>query len=267
MADPSKPSEWDARTYHRVSNPQFSWGLKVLNRLTLAGDETVLDAGCGSGRLTGKLAERLPRGKVIALDASRNMLDEARAHLAPFGDRVEYVQADLGALALREVADVVFSTATFHWVLDHDRLFEGLFAALRPGGRLCAQCGGGANLHRLHERAARLMTAPEYAPHFAGWTEPWNFAGEATTTARLRQAGFSDVRVWLEEAPTPFPDAAAFSEFLRSVVLRPHLARLPDEALRARYLETLVQQAAGDQPPYMLDYWRLNLEARKPARP
>jgi len=265
MSD-AKPPDWDARTYHRVSNPQFTWGLKVLERLPLRGDETVIDAGCGSGRLTEKLLERLPRGRVIALDFSAAMLAEARAHLSPrFGDQVEYVQADLGALGLSQVADVVFSTATFHWVKDHDRLFDGLYKALRPGGRLCAQCGGGRNLERIHARAHRLGAQAPYAPFFQGYEEPTNFQGEAATRERLERSGFRDAKVWLEEAPARFPDAESCAEFLRTVVLRPHLARLPDETLKAGFLRTLVSESAEDDPPFTLDYWRLNMDAARSA--
>jgi trans-aconitate 2-methyltransferase len=263
---PKPVSEWDAQAYHRLSGPQFSWGLQVLSRLKLDGHETVLDAGCGSGRLTAELLERLPEGRVIAVDTSRNMVEEARARLLPrYGGRVELLQADLLELTLSEVADVVFSTATFHWVLDHDRLFANLFRALRPGGRLCAQCGGGKNLQRLRQRAFVLMAATDFAPSFADWSESWYYPDPDSTFERLSRAGFGDLKVWLEEAPTPFPDEKTFSEFLRAVVLRTHMAKLPDEALRARYLEAIVREAAHDDPPYTLDYWRLNIEARKPA--
>jgi trans-aconitate methyltransferase len=261
----ARAPDWDARSYHRVSNPQFTWGLKVLDRLPLSGGETVMDAGCGTGRLTEKLLEKLPRGRVIALDSSAAMLEQAQAYLAPrFSGQVEFVQADLGALGLDAVADVVFSTATFHWVKDHGALFAGLHRALRPGGRLCAQCGGGANLHALHERAAAPMSEAPFAPYFDGWADPWYFAGQAATAERLASAGFREVRVWLEEAPTPFADAASYAAFLRTVVLRHHLARLPDEALRERYLEGIVEQAGRDARPYTLDYWRLNIEAMRP---
>ncbi len=139
--------DWDAATYHRISEPQVTWGRRVLDRLPLRGDETVLDAGCGTGRLTAELLERLPRGRVLALDNSPAMLAAAREYLAPrFGDRVSFVLADLQELAdrpLPEPVDAIFSTAAFHWVLDHPRLFRGLYRALRPGGRLVAQCGGG----------------------------------------------------------------------------------------------------------------------------
>ena len=114
-ADDSRLREWDAATYHRVSAPQLDWGRRVLARLPLRGDETVVDAGCGSGRLTAQLLERLPRGRVIAVDASADMLRIGAEHLVPhFGDRVSFVQADLQTLTLPAPADAVFSTATFH---------------------------------------------------------------------------------------------------------------------------------------------------------
>ncbi len=67
----SSAREWDAETYDAVSDPQFNWGMEVLDRLELRGDEAVLDAGCGSGRVTAELARRLPRGRLIAVDGSR----------------------------------------------------------------------------------------------------------------------------------------------------------------------------------------------------
>lgn len=262
---PKPPSEWDASTYHRVSSPQYGWGQKVLDRLSLQGNETVVDAGCGTGRLTAELLDRLPNGRVIALDNSQSMLDQARAFLSPrYGDRVSYLRADLHALALDQVADGIFSTATFHWVLDHDALFNGLFRALRPGGWLVAQCGGGANLARIHHRAEELMSQPPYAPHYQGWTDPWLFADAPTTAARMERAGFVQVKTWIEEAPTTFAGPAEMGEFIHSVVLRVHLARLPDEALRKRFVAALVERASHDSPPYTLDYWRLNLEAKRP---
>ncbi|MGH9207325.1 MAG: class I SAM-dependent methyltransferase, partial [Acidimicrobiales bacterium] len=142
--------DWDAVTYDRISGPQARWGSALLDRLTLAGDETVLDAGCGSGRVTAALLERLPSGRVIALDASTSMLDEARLRLDTSGGRLTFVQADL--LDLRPSSlrgdypvDAVFSTATFHWITDHDRLFSNLASVLKTGGQLVAQCGAEGN--------------------------------------------------------------------------------------------------------------------------
>jgi trans-aconitate 2-methyltransferase len=259
-------TDWDGTTYHRVSEPQLAWGRRVLARLELRGDETVLDAGCGSGRLTAELAERLPRGRVIALDQSPSMLEVARGELEPrFGDRVSFLCADLLDLDLDGAADVVFSTATFHWVLDHPRLFARLHRALRPGGRLLAQCGGGPNLERIHGRAVALLTsAPEFAAHAAGWSKPWEFADAATTRDRLAAAGFAGIETSTEPAPTLLAGRDAYREFLATVIMRPFLARLPEDGLRDRLLDAMCDAGAADDPPWSLDYWRLNMSARRP---
>ena len=130
----SAPSTGTRETYHRVADPQEEWGREVLARLELAGDETVLDAGCGSGRVTRQLLERLPDGRVIGVDALAVDDRARRARTLADDDRVELIVADLLELELDEPVDAIFSNATFHWILDHERLFERLFAALRPGG-------------------------------------------------------------------------------------------------------------------------------------
>src|SRR5579862_3918696 len=139
MSDKLQPSsrEWNSGVYHRLSGPQVSWGKKVLSRLRLRGDEVVLDAGCGTGRLTADLLEALPHGRVVGVDLSQNMLASARQHLTPkFGAQVSLVACDLSHLPFVHCFDGIVSTAAFHWVLDHDRLFANLRAALVPGGWL-----------------------------------------------------------------------------------------------------------------------------------
>jgi trans-aconitate methyltransferase len=264
-ASPGATREWNADVYHRVSDPQRAWGGPVLARLPLAGTELVLDVGCGTGRLTAEMLQRLPRGHAIAVDLSENMLITAERHLVPaFSSRITFVRADAAALPFAGVADAVFSTATFHWVRNHDRLFASLFTALKPGGRLVAQCGGAGNLRRMHGRCETLMRDKRFAPYFQRWEDPWEFADTATATARLLRAGFIDVRTSLEPAPIVQPTRAAFVEFVSHVICRPHLARLADPSDRDAFMDALATLAAADTPAFELDYWRLNIEARKP---
>lgn len=254
-------SDWNAEVYHRVSEPQFRWGLKVLDALDLRGDETVLDAGCGSGRLTELLVERLPRGHVIAADLSEAMLARARATLARFGPRVSFRAVDLADLRLQDACDVVFSTATFHWVLDHPALFRGLHRALRPGGRLHAQCGGEGNLARFHALALGVAGQAPYAPHLAAVGNLWNFAGVGETRERLRAAGFAPTVLELVPAPTPFASRGAFREFIDAVVLRHFVALLPAE-LKDPFLDAVCDASERSPEPHQLDYVRLELRAR-----
>ncbi|MGZ5337719.1 MAG: class I SAM-dependent methyltransferase [Solirubrobacterales bacterium] len=246
------PVDWDAETYDRVSDPQFEWGREVLERLELNGDETVLDAGCGSGRVTAELLERLPKGRLIALDASPAMVDKARDAL---GDSVEYAVMDLAELELSEQVDVVFSTATFHWVPDHDNLFRRVRACLKPAGRLHAQCGGAGNVAEHTKAIAAVGARPEFAEHFETMPVMWNFSGAEATEERLGEAGFAEARAWLQPKPVTPSDPR---EFIRTVTIGPHLARLPEE-LGDPFLDAVVAEMPE---PVMLDYVRLNMEAR-----
>jgi trans-aconitate 2-methyltransferase len=259
-SDDASSREWNAAAYHAVSDPQFAWGLRVLDRVQLAGDEDVLDAGCGSGRLTKELASRIPAGSVIACDLSDNMAHAAARTLGGVGS-MPVVCADLVSLPFSRAFDLIFSTATFHWIQDHDRLFAELRAVLREGGRMEAQCGGGPNLAVIHARADALAAEPTFQAGFAAWREPWRFATPEDTERRLLQAGFRSAHCWLEHAPTRFPDADRFRSFVEAVVLRPYLARLSSADLRKRFVNALVAQAKEDDPSFTLDYWRLNISA------
>jgi trans-aconitate 2-methyltransferase len=245
--------DWDATTYERVSDPQVEWAREVLDRLPLSGDETVLDAGCGTGRVTRLLLERVPRGRVIAVDAAPSMVEAAHEAL---GDRATVIQSDLVELALESEVDAAFSNAVFHWVPDHQRLFERLYAALRPGGRLIAQCGGRGNIAEFHAVAAEVAAGQPFAPHFDGWEGPWNFAGPEETRERLVRAGFVDVETSLQDRPVVPDDLRSY---VRTVVLGYHLLRLPED-LRDPYLDAVVERAG---PGATLGYVRLNIAARR----
>lgn len=242
---------WDARTYDRSSQPQQAWASDVLSRLGgIPRDATLLDVGCGTGRVTEALLALVPRGRVLAIDASADMVAFARARL---GDRAEVWCQDVLDLDLNTPVDVVVSTATLHWVPDHDRLWARLAEALAPDGVLEIQCGEG-NLDGVRKVIDEV--ARDRAPQLVGWS-PWVFASPRATERRLRTAGFTAIRCWLQERPTYPDDVAAF---VPTSILAAHLARLPEEQ-REPFAAAVV---AGVRLP--LDYVRLNVSAvRAPA--
>jgi len=251
LGRPMTTTDWNAVAYDRIADPQARWGAEVLMRLPLAGDERVLDAGCGTGRVTQLLLTRIPRGEVVALDASTAMLNEARKRLAPQGDRVTYVHADLGQpLPIDEPVDAVLSTATFHWVPDHDALFANLAAVLHPGGWLVAQCGGFGNIARFIEVASSVDPSFTRNRH--------NFQTPEATAERLERSGFVDIRTWLSDAATRFNPGDPFEAFLATVCLRAHLAGIPEAEHRP-----FVRAVAARMPEPVLDYVRLNITARR----
>jgi trans-aconitate 2-methyltransferase len=248
----TNPREWDAETYDAVSDPQFEWGTEVLDRLELRGDESAIDAGCGSGKVTERLLERIPDGHLLAVDGSEAMIEKARERL---GERVGYLVADLAELELEERVDLIFSTATFHWIADHDRLFSRLRTALRPGGRLVAQCGGQGNVAEHARVIAMVAARPEFASHLEQMTGMWNFAAPGETEERLLGAGFAEARCWLQPKPVTPAEPLAFTS---TVTLGPLLAQLPAE-LRRPFAEAILEES---ESPLTLDYVRLNIEAR-----
>jgi trans-aconitate 2-methyltransferase len=248
------PRDWDAATYDRISDPMTRWGAEVLGRLDLRGDERVLDAGSGSGRVTEMLLERLPTGSVVAFDAAPSMLVEARKRLARFAGRVVFVEGDLlelapGVLGDDGPVDAVLSTATFHWVLDHDRLFANLGAVMRPGAPLAAQCGAHGNIAGLLE--AVRSTGVERAGQ-------WHYATPVETRHRLERAGFDHVEVWTHPEPTRLAPGEELETYLETVCLRTHVAGM-SAGQRAQFLEAV----AAAMPEPVIDYVRLNINARR----
>ena len=254
MSDTAQPRDWDASTYDRVAAPQEEWARGVIDRLELSGDETVLDAGCGSGRVTLLLLERLPRGRVIGVDASPSMIAKARESLP---DDVELIVSDLLELSLPQPVDVIFSNATFHWILDHRRLFARLHEALAPDGRVEAQCGGIGNVEDFLNSIESVNGDERFAPYLRGVSSSWNFASPGDTELRLRDAGFDPARCWLEDWPV---QPRHPREYLESVCLGPHLDRLPEQ-LRPAYMDAALEVIPR---PLSLDYVRLNISARRP---
>ncbi len=248
---------WDAEAYDRQAAPQLAWGRVVGERLGLRGDETVLDAGCGSGRVTALLLERLPKGRVIGVDASPDMIEKAEAAIGD-DERVELLVQNLLDLEVSEPVDAIFSSAVFHWILEHERLFQRLHAALRPGGRLEAQCGGAGNIAEIERVIDSLSGDERFSPYLRPEQRAWNYASVGDTELRLQRVGFETERVWLEPWPVTPRDPRGF---LSTVILPWHLDRLPEE-LHDQFLDVVL---GGMPRPLVVEYVRLNISARRPA--
>jgi len=245
---------WDGKTYDRIGTPQLEWGKVVLDRLDLRGDETIVDAGCGSGRVTELLLERLPDGQVIALDGSASMIEAARERLGGYAN-IEFAVMDLLDLDLAgRLVDGIISTATFHWITDHARLFEQLHAIVRPGGQLVAQCGGKGNIASVLRASYTVMAEPAWSQWFEGYVDPHRFADAPETEDLLRSAGFAEATCWLQDAPVNPPEPPVF---LSSVILGGAMERLPAERQDA-----FIAAVLGRLPePFEADYVRLNIDA------
>jgi len=255
--------EWDAGEYEQLSAPQTRWGGEVLERLDARGDEVAIDAGCGTGRVTEMLLAKLPEGSVLAVDGSRAMVEVARKRFA--GEpRVRVERQDLLSLEVEEPVDLIFSTATFHWIADHDRLFANLARALKPNGRLVAQCGGEGNIAHATRATNETMKEERFRDYFVGWQDDKYYADAGTTARRLEAAGFEEVETWLHGEVAAFDSVDELARFLAAVVLGGHMERLPEQE-QGPFAEAVAEKVVAVDGRPALDYVRLNIVARRSA--
>jgi len=255
--------EWDAGEYEKLSAPQTRWGVEVLRRVDVRGDEAAIDAGCGTGRVTELLLAKLPGGTVLAIDGSQAMVEAARRRFA--GEpRVRVERQDLLSLEVEERVDLIFSTATFHWIWDHDRLFANLARAIKPGGRLVAQCGGEGNILRATKATRETMQEERFLEYFVGWQDDKYYADAESTARRLEAAGFEEVETWLHEEVAAFDSVDELARFLGTIVLGGHLEKLPQED-RGPFAAAVAEKVVAVDGRPALDYVRLNMMARRSA--
>ena len=237
---------WDGGSYDAVSRPQLDAGARIIDQLEVGDRAVVVDAGCGSGRVTELILQTRPGVSVVAIDASASMLAAAAQRLARHAGRVQLIRADLvEPWPLQQPVGAVVSTNTFHWILDHDLLFAAAYEALEPGGRLLAVAGGAGSLQSVRDAARGIGVRVDGVN---------NYADASATAGRLEDAGFIDIRCWLEPEPIRFPTHSSLAGYLANAALAPY----------ERGAE-LAAQVAGELDEPVADFVRLTIVARRPA--
>lgn len=254
---------WDASAYHDVADVQLQWGLDLLDRHDWKGDEHVLDAGCGTGRLAHKILDRHPGARVVAVDVESGMAEQARRTLEDHKKRVTVLEGDVTALPVDGPFDLVVSNAVLHWVHDHERAYQEFHRVLRPGGHLLASYGGQGNLHGVHETARQVLAEEPFADHSTPVESPWNRQDQRSTLAFLEAAGFRHAHVRLEPVDVTFEDDEQWRRFLQVVTLRTFLRALP-QSLHERFLDRYMQRAREQGLERRLDFRRIFVDARRP---
>jgi trans-aconitate 2-methyltransferase len=254
---------WDAETYDAVSSIQEAWGRKVIEWRSWQGNETVMDAGCGTGRLTKVLAQKVPAGMNYAVDIDRNMIEVAARNLKDAGN-VKFLESDISTAGLPAKVDVIFSNAAIHWILDHRKLFENFWQILDDKGEVMIQCGGRGNLEKIISILDEIRQRDEFKPFFAGWKESWYFAKPEDTSRLLQDIGFKNVQAYLMEDSATFANRNSFALFAKTVVMKPYLARLPDHQ-KDPFLKSFLDEIEAHHKSicWVMDYIRLNIRAIK----
>ena len=263
MTQPS--THWNAEVYDRIGTPMRRWAQAVIDDLRLCGDETVLDAGCGSGSVTFDLLERLPRGRIYAVDSSPGMIDKITRAIQERGvTNVMPIRVSLTDFELPEQVDVVFSNAVLHWIPDDDALFSCLYRATKPGGRFRAQCGGGDNIVRLMEATLAVEQRQPFARYLDGGAEFRKYRTPEQAEEAMRRVGWTGVSAALFDSPVLFEDHDAASLYLRTIILQRHVAALPEEHQEPFLRSVIDEFVRRFGNPFTADYVRLDLWASKP---
>ncbi len=254
--------DWDAACYHHVATVQQQWGRELLSRYVFDGTESVLDAGCGTGVLAGRLLEEHPELHLVAVDNDPGMVAAARKSLAAYDDQVRVLEADLTALPELPEMDLVYSNAVLHWVEDLEAAMDRFHEVLRPGGRLLAQFGGHGNLQKIRQVAETVLSGAPYNKELDDDEKPWSYHDDETIRRAVSKKTWGHTSIEWRQAPVTFADDQAWQRFLRTVTLRPYLRYL-DDHYQERFIRDTMDQARADGLERMLDYVRVTVDTRK----
>ena len=262
--------QWDAQKYDKVSWLQERWGQDLIDGIKWNPTyQVIMDAGCGTGRVTKILAQKVgTKGTIYAVDVDPNMVSQAKLNLSSF-ENVHVIQSDIANVSLPDKVNVIFSNAVLHWISDHRRLFghfwelltNALFAEKKSAGLLIAQCGGHGNLDNVRRILNQIIKLDDFESHFHDWAEPWYFAKPVDTEELLREIGFENIRVFLSDGTTNFSDRKSYSDFVSTVIMMPYLENLPNEQLKHRFLKLFLDRVEEMKLDWTLDYVRLNIMA------
>lgn len=265
IADSKPHYEWDATQYSAQSQAQAAWGDEVIARLALQPADHVLDVGCGEGKITARIAERVPEGRVVGVDSSVEMIRFANERFGTNPGRLCFEVMDASQLTFRNEFDAVFSNAALHWVEDHAPVLRGIHSALREGGRVCMQMGGRGNAAEVRAAMDEVRGRTEWRACFAGFVSAYFFYGPEEYDQWLREAGLTPEGV--ELVPRPMRHTREQFTGWLSTTWMPYTSRVPAED-RPKFIEQVVDCFVRTFPLdaeglLTVPMVRLNVDARK----
>jgi trans-aconitate 2-methyltransferase len=261
---------WDARTYEKVSsNVQLEWGLRLLDERKWIGNEIVMDAGAGSGNLTKILANKVPNGKVYAVDVDPNMVEQAKSNLSGYKN-VQIMKSSMDKVNLStNSVDVIFSNAALHWILNHEAVFSHFWQLLKSNsggasGELLIECAGGNdNLAKTLPVILKIMQYDQFKGYFVNWKPSWYYPQPDETEILLQKAGFKNIEVNLSNRTTSFSDRQSFAIFVKVVILKPFLGCISDSEKKEEFLDVFLNEFEHSGWAWSLDFTLLSIFARK----
>ncbi len=198
MAEETKHFQWNASDYAKNSSVQQAWARELIARLGLNGNETLLDIGCGDGKVTAEIAQILPEGTVVGVDSSKEMIQLAKQNFPrTTHPNLSFAQQDAQHLNFKGQFDIVFSNAALHWILDHRPVLAGIYQALKPKGRVLVQMGGKGNARQLIDFVEQVLQESEWQKYFADFLFPYGFYSPEEYAPWIKECGLELLQIAL----------------------------------------------------------------------
>ncbi len=255
--------QFNGKKYEKSSRLQREWGNRLIRELSLGGNETVLDLGCGNGLTTVELAEMVPDGKVVGVDSSPSMIEVAKSHKT---ENMELMLLDVGEMDFDGEFDVVFSNAALHWILDHEKLLRNIYNALKPNGFMRVQFAGYGNCPNFIGVIREVMELSKFVTYFKDFRWPWYMPKTREYKKLLSQTKFGEYRVWMEDVDHYFTDEKSMVGWIEQPSIVPFLAVLPEtvkKSFRDLVVEKMLERTKKPDGTYFEAFKRINVYARK----
>jgi len=238
--------KWDVKDYNKSSSEQQRWAKELIEKLRLRGDERVLDIGSGDGKVTAEIARRVPKGFVLGIDSSEDMVSFAREKFpAAECPNLSFEVMDARRLSFNGGFDVVFSNATLHWVIDHSPVLAGIRRSLNP--RVLLQMGGRGNAGEVLEAVEAVIARDNWKCHYSNFAFPYGFYGPEEYEEWLCGSGLSAKRVELIEKDMVHKGKEGLSAWIRTTWM-PYTQRVPED-MRGRLVDEIADEYLGRHPP------------------
>ncbi len=189
---------WNPEDYAKNSDAQLKWAQELKKNIDLQNYKSILDVGCGDGKITADFAATVPQNKVMGIDSSFEMIAyAAKKYSINHFPNLIFNCIDARSIDFRQEFDLIFSNATLHWLDDHQAFLKGANLALRSGGRLIISCGGEGNAGSVLQAFAELIASDSWSVYFEDFHNPYYFYGLQDYQIWLEKSGFKIKRLEL----------------------------------------------------------------------
>ncbi len=191
-----KTCSWDSDDYAAHSSIQYEWARKLIEKLHLNGEESVIDIGCGDGKVTALIGSYLKNGSVTGIDSSADMIAFAQKNFSPLKyPNLTFVLQDAAKLNFKDRFDVAFSNATLHWAKDHISVLRGIKKGLKRSGRILFQMGGQGNVLDIIAAVTETTRTEKWRVYFNGFSFPYLFCSSDEYKQWLNDTGLLHVKM------------------------------------------------------------------------